>query len=114
MRSDDSTSNLTRHIKGCTAPAAGAKAIENFMHGSTYSMGKLRYQCIKWVVMQHRPFEIMGDTELLKMLKMLYSNVETPHPRSIPRDISRVFEMAKENRKTQLAVSHFLYSWLSI
>lgn len=92
------TGNLTQHVKKCAPkPNAESKAINTFMHGSTYSRSKMRYKLIRWVVRNHRPFAIVEDEDLLDIFKMLYAEVQVPSARTISRDIQEVFLLTRKN-----------------
>lgn len=67
------------------------------MHGSTYNKAKFRYLALMWIIRRHRPFAIIGDSELQDMFRMLYNKVDILSARTISRDAQEVFQMSKIN-----------------
>ncbi|THH18736.1 hypothetical protein EUX98_g8907 [Antrodiella citrinella] len=103
VRHDDSTSNLSRHIRICNpkvlAPGTG---IEQFAHGSTYNKAHFRFLIALWIARRHRPHAIVSDPELLQLFRMLYAKVEVPSPSTVSRDIREIFLMSRANVAAQL------------
>lgn len=98
VRHDRSTSNLNRHVERCSSRLAPAgQRINEFAHGSTYSKAELRYLITLWVSSCHRPFAIINDPPLQRILKMLFAKVDIPSPSTVSRDVKEAFTIAKKN-----------------
>jgi hypothetical protein len=118
VRHDRSTSNLNRHVEKCSAKLApSGQRINEFAHGSTYNKAEFRYLITLWVSQCHRPFAIMADPPLQRMLRMLYAKVDIPSPSTVSRDVKEAFEIAKKHVGLALQVRHSgntIYpSWLT-
>jgi hypothetical protein len=72
-----------------------SKSIANYAHGSTYSKAELHYLISLWVFKCHRPFAIIDDEPLQRILKMLYAKVETPSATTISRDVKEIHGISK-------------------
>ena len=90
---EDSTTNLLRHVKSCDGQEINES--QSYAHGSSYSKAELRYFISLWVVQCHRPFTIIEDLPLQRILKMLYAKVETPSPNTISRDVKEIHGISK-------------------
>jgi hypothetical protein len=115
VRSDDSTSNLNRHVTRCAGhlPQSG-QAINDFAHGSTYTKAEFRYLSVVWVSQCHRPFAIVNDEPLQRMFRMLYAKVDIPSPTTLSRDVKEVHDLAKQNVAKVLQVCcHVRRGWFS-
>lgn len=55
VRYDNSTSNLSTHVKQCTPNAADNETIDKYAQGSSYTVGKFRYTLLRWpwIVVRH-------------------------------------------------------------
>jgi hypothetical protein len=105
VRHDRSTSNLNRHVEKCSGKLAPAgQRINDFAHGSTYSKAEFRYLITLWVSLCHRPFTIVADPPLQRMLRMLYAKVDIPSPTTVSRDVKEVYRIAKKNVGSVLQV----------
>lgn len=106
-RHDDSTSNLGRHCRYCTAvpnaQAAGQLTMPMFAAGSTYSEIKLRFLIVKWCACNSRPMVIVKDEAYVEQLKMFNQGVVIPSDTTVSRDIKRVFDVAKTYVKEYIA-----------
>lgn len=102
-RHDDSTSNLGRHCKYCTAvpnaQAAGQLTMPMFAAGSTYSDIKLRYLIVKWCACNNRPMVIVKDEAYVEQLRMFNQGAVIPSDTTVSRDIKRVFDIVKAHVK---------------
>jgi hypothetical protein len=105
VRHDRSTSNLNRHVERCSSRLAPAgQRINEFAHGSTYSKAELRYLITLWVSSCHRPFAIVNDPPLQRILKMLFAKVDIPSPSTVSREVKEAFMIAKKNVGSVLQV----------
>ena len=97
-RSDESTSNLNRHVRSCDEKRVPSEqSIADFAHGSTYTKSEFRYLVSLWVMQCHRPFAIIEDPPLLRMLRMLYAKVDVPSATTVSRDVKEIFRISKVN-----------------
>lgn len=104
-RADDSTSNLTRHIKRCAPKKTPqTQLITAYTSGSSYSKAKFRYLVTMWIVRHHRPFRIVEDEELVELFQMLYAQVHVPTRNSISRDVQEIYTMTKKSIGRMLRV----------
>lgn len=95
-REEDSTTNLVRHVKSCEGQVVDpSKSITNYAQGSTYNKAELRYLVSRWVFECHRPFSIIDDAPLQRILKMLYAKVETPSQTTLSRDVKEIHSISK-------------------
>ncbi|KIP01115.1 hypothetical protein PHLGIDRAFT_509997, partial [Phlebiopsis gigantea 11061_1 CR5-6] len=61
-RTDDSTTNLKRHVDSCEGKLAPrVQRIEEFAHGSTYDKSRFRFVLSMWCARRHRPYVIVQD-----------------------------------------------------
>jgi hypothetical protein len=105
---DSGTTNLKRHVDTCTGKIAlGDQSIKNFSQGSTYSDGEFRFLITRWVTMCHRPFSIIEDLPLQKMLKMLYTNVKILSDTTVSRDVREAHHILKTEVAKALQVCFF-------
>lgn len=114
-REEDSTTNLVRHVKSCEGQVVDAsKSITNYAQGSTYNKAELRYLVSRWVFECHRPFSIIDDEPLQRILKMLYGKVETPSPTTVSRDVKQIHKIAKGHvgKKLQVRLSGCFQSFV--
>ncbi len=70
----------------------------------------MRYLCALWVTRCHRPYAIVADDELLAIFRMLYAQVEVPHPTTLSRDVKEIFLIAQKNVAHMLQVSYLKMS----
>jgi hypothetical protein len=103
--------NLLHHIKSCEGQVIKAsKSIANYAHGSTYSKAEIRYLISLWVFQCHRPFTIIDNPPLQRILKMLYVKVETPSSTTISRDVKEIHSISKVHIGKVLQVRvHFTF-----
>ena len=102
---EDSTMNLLCHVKSCEGQVVDAsKSIANYAHGSMYSKAKLHYLVSLWVFKCHRPFTIINDEPLQRILQMLYARVETLSATTISRDVKEICSIAKVKVRKVLQV----------
>ncbi|PIL27248.1 hypothetical protein GSI_10392 [Ganoderma sinense ZZ0214-1] len=100
---DESTSNLNRHINVCVPPTAlNATQITGYAQGVNYSYARVRYLLAMWIARRHRPFTIVEDLEFCELLHMLYARVEIPSRVTISRDLKDIFEDSCARVKTKL------------
>jgi hypothetical protein len=85
-RSDDSTSNLTRHAKSCGIAPSTALTPE-----SNFDLGRFRYLVAAWSARRARPFAIIEDEDLRDILIMLRSTIEIHSRQTVARDISDMY-----------------------
>jgi hypothetical protein len=83
-RSDDSTSNLTRHAKSCGISPSTAPE-------SNFDLGRFRYLVAAWSARRARPFAIIEDEDLREIFIMLRSSIEIHSRRTVARDISDMY-----------------------
>lgn len=57
-----------------------------------------------WVVCSHRPFVIVKDDYLVKILQMLNSRVVIPSDTTVSRDVKEIFALCQGNVKEFLLV----------
>ena len=113
-REEDSTTNLVRHVKSCESQVVDpSKSIASYAQGSTYNKAQLRYLISRWVFECHRPFSIIDDPPLQRILKMLYAKVETPSSTTVSRDIKEIHTISKVHVGRFLQVC-FSYHFLSL
>jgi hypothetical protein len=109
-REEDSTTNLVRHVKSCEGQVVDAsKSIANYAQGSTYNKAELRYLVSRWVFECHRPFTIINDAPLQRILKMLYGKIETPSSTTISQDVQDIHGISKCHVGMYLQVRHSYY-----
>src|ERR1700761_9573370 len=95
---DSSTSNLTKHAKGCDPAFAATSSSHNlsitdFAAGCTYRHEDFCFLISTWIVKNHCPYTIVDDEELQKAFKMLYGHVEISSQRTVVRDTARLFAL---------------------
>jgi len=112
-RTDESTSNLNRHVKSCDQKATPpGQAITDFAHGSTYNKAEFWYLVSLWVTQCHRPFAIVEDPPLLQIFRMLYAKVDVPSATTVSRDVKEIFQLSKVNVGKVLQVrTSIIPSW---
>ena len=67
--------------------ASANQAISAFTHGSTYSPATFKFRLAIWIARSQCLFQIVQDEYLLALFKMLFVQVEIPHPTTVSRDI---------------------------
>jgi len=107
-RHDESTSNLTRHVRNC-APTNSTQtcALAVYASGSKYTKASHRMKLALWVSSRHRPFTIVEDTELLDIFMDLNPNCETSSRHTLSRDVKEIFSLSRGEVGTMLQVSLF-------
>jgi hypothetical protein len=103
VRTDDSTSNLVKHVSHCQ-PTIGLEneLITMYANGQTYNAPQMRFLLAKWVSRRFRPFLIVEDPELIAIFRMLYGRVQVPSASTVSRDVKEIFVMSK------ICVKHLL------
>src|ERR1700761_6204877 len=109
---DSSTSNLTKHAKGCDPAFAAASSSHNlsitdFAARCTYRHEDFCFLISTWIVKNHHPYTIVGNEELQKAFKMLYGRVEIPSRRTVVRDTTTLFALSHEKLIDKLKVSQY-------
>ena len=103
-------SNLKRHVDACDGKVVtGAASIEDFAHGGRYNVGTFRFLLVMWIVRRYRPFLIVEDEELRRLLRMLYARVEIPSAVTISRDVQEIFNVTLKNVAKRLQVRYLQY-----
>lgn len=109
MRTDESTSNLLRHVEKCEPQnSAQTRAITTYAHGSTYHPAKHRLSLALWVSRRARPYAIVEDAELREIFYNLNSNVKTPSASTVSRDVREIFKMSRVKVGDLLKVNFIL------
>jgi len=87
-----------------------SKDIANYAQGSTYSKAELQYLVSRWVFECHRPFAIIDDPPLQRILKMLYAKVKSPSQTMVSRDVKEIHGISKVHVGDflQVCLSHYL------
>ncbi|PBK77848.1 hypothetical protein ARMSODRAFT_1010481 [Armillaria solidipes] len=71
---EDSTGNLSDHIKSCTpTTAADQGLIFDYANGHSYSAARFHFLLAMWIARRHHLHKIVNDPELVEIFKMLYS-----------------------------------------
>lgn len=104
-RTDESTSNLNRHVKAC-APVSSAqsKALASYVHGHGYSHARHRVGLALWCARRARPYAAVEDPELVMLFKDCYAGVEMPSRVTVSRDVQEIHRITKEHLKRELVV----------
>ena len=77
MEFQESTGNLSRHVKSCDPDdVPEVEMITTYASGVTYSLARLRFLIAMWVTRRHHPFLIVEDPEFREILRMLYPKVQ--------------------------------------
>jgi hypothetical protein len=90
-RTDESTSNLIRHVNTCDPPTSPA-SVASF---STYTVGRFRYLVATWSARRARPHFIIEDEELREIFTMLNSLVKIHSHQTVSRDISDMYHRSR-------------------
>ena len=67
-----------------------------------YNKAEFRFLITLWVSQCHRPFSIITNPPLQRMLRMLYAKVDIPSPSTVSRDVKEAFKIAKRHVGTVL------------
>ncbi|KAJ3511231.1 hypothetical protein NMY22_g15715 [Coprinellus aureogranulatus] len=105
-RTDESTSNLNRHVRTCPAGqpvTTQSTALTNYVHGHSYSSARHRVSLSLWCARAKRPYAIVEDAELVGLFKDLYAGVEMPSRVTVSRDTLEIHAMTKEHLKQELS-----------
>jgi hypothetical protein len=86
-RIDESTSNLNRHARTC-----GPSTPNSTPAVSTIDVGRFRYLVAAWSVCHERPYAIIEDVDLRKILLMLDPDIDIHSRQTVARDISDMYE----------------------
>ena len=105
VQTDDSTSNLVKHIAHCQ-PTTGLEneLITIYANGQTYNAVQMRFLLAKWVSHHFHPFLIVEDPELIAIFQMLYGRVQIPSASTVSCDMKEIFIMSKICMKYLLQV----------
>ena len=108
-RHDESTSNLTRHVRNC-APndSTQTRALAVYASGSKYTKASHHMKLALWVSNRHRLFSIVEDPELLEIFTDLNPNCSTPKHHTLSRDVKEIFSLSKIEVGTKLQVSRVI------
>ena len=90
-RTDESTSNLLRHINACDDSDSNNSVIS----ASNFDLGRFRYLIGAWSARCARPHTIIEDNELHEILTMLYTAIKTHSRQTVSRDISDMYEHSR-------------------
>ena len=113
MEYQDSTGNLSRHVKGCDPEeTAETEMISAYASGATYSPGRLRFLVAMWCARRHRPFAIVDDPEFQEIARMLYSKAKIPSHWTVSRDVQAIFNSTKPRVRDHLKVCEL--SWIAL
>lgn len=105
MEYQESTGNLSRHVKACDPEdTPEAEIITAYASGVTYSASRLRFLVAMWVARRHHPFTIVDDPEFQEILRMLYPKIKLPSRVTVSRDVRDIFERTRERLKDKLKV----------
>lgn len=95
---DNSTSNLTNHVRMCNAGRPKDQGtIVHFAHGSTYTPERLRVLLDLWVATSSRPYSLVNDAGFQQILRMFHQNVAIPSESTISRDVKEIYSICREN-----------------
>ncbi|KAG6905132.1 hypothetical protein DXG01_004667, partial [Tephrocybe rancida] len=73
LQTDDSTSNLSRHVLCCEPSVSANENIKTFAHGSKYDPATLQMKLALWVACCSRPYMIVEDPKFRDILQDLDS-----------------------------------------
>ncbi|KAI0309768.1 hypothetical protein OF83DRAFT_1039925, partial [Amylostereum chailletii] len=93
VRTDSSTSNLLSHTQSCGSETAPDLSISAFAHERLHLYTDL------WVACSHRPFVIIENEYLVKILKMFNSAAVIPSDSMVSRDVKEIFTVCQANVK---------------
>ena len=106
MDYQDSTGNLSRHVKMCEPQdTQEAEMITAFAAGVTYSPARLRFLLAMWVARRHRPFTVVEDPEFQQIVRMLYAKAQLPSHVTLLCDVQAIFAECKGKLIDYLQVS---------
>ena len=98
MEYQDSTGNLSRHVKACDPDdTPETEMITAYASGGQYSPGRMRFLVAMWVSRRHRPFQIVEDPEFREIVRMLYEKARLPSRVTVSRDVQDVHGLSKVN-----------------
>jgi hypothetical protein len=89
-RIDESTSNLNRHARTCGPSTPTLTPAE-----STIDIGHFRYLVAAWSARHERPYAIIEDVDLRRILLMLDPNINIHSRQTVARDISDMYERSR-------------------
>jgi hypothetical protein len=96
-RTDESTSNLTRHVRNCApADTSQTQALAIYASGSKYTKETHRMKVALWVANRHHPFSIVEDPELLEIFADLNPLCQTPKHHTVSRDVKDIFSLSQK------------------
>ena len=105
MEYQDSTGNLSRHVKACEpVDTPETEMITAYAGGATYSPARLRFLVAMWCARRHRPFGIVEDPEFHEIAHMLYSKAKIPLRWTVSRDVQTLFDSTKVRVREHLKV----------
>jgi hypothetical protein len=106
-RTDESTSNLLRHIEGCRVPCP---ILAGSPHSPNFNVGHFRYLVAAWSARHARPLSIIEDEEFCDILTMLNSAVRIHSRQTVSRDISEMYHRSRSVLALHLqSVKHRLH-----
>ncbi|KAF6747489.1 hypothetical protein DFP72DRAFT_784107, partial [Ephemerocybe angulata] len=98
-RTDESTSNLVRHVKACEAGVNPEQVnmFSAFVNGITFDYARHRVGLALWCARAARPNRIVEDPELIKCFTDIYPKVKMPSRMTIARDTKEIHQLTKEH-----------------
>ncbi|KAF8496361.1 hypothetical protein JB92DRAFT_2746923 [Gautieria morchelliformis] len=106
-RTDESTSNLQRHVNECSpVKSSETHVLAAYANGTTYSSARMCFLLAKWCAHNHRPCAIIEDEELIQIFKMLYGRVDILSRMTLSQDIHEVFDFLKAHVSRGLGWAH--------
>jgi len=110
-RTDESTSNLTRHVQNCApTDTSQTQALTIYASGSKYIKETHCMKVALWVANHHRPFLIVKDPELLKIFTDLNPHCQTPKHHTVSCDVKEIFSLSRKEVAIILQVCFVSFS----
>ena len=79
MEYQESTGNLSRHVKACDPEdILETEIITAYASRDQYLPGHMRFLIAMWVACRHRTFQIVDDPEFHEIVHMLYQKAQLP------------------------------------
>ena len=98
MEYQESTGNLSRHVKACEPEdSPETEKITTYASGGQYSPARMRFLIAMWVARRHRAFQIVDDPEFQEIVRMLYQKAQLPSRVTVSRDVQHIYVMSKAN-----------------
>lgn len=96
MDYQDSTGNLSRHVKMCEPQdTPEAEMITAYMSGVTYSPARLHFLLAMWVSRHHCPFTVVEEPEFQQIIRMLYAKAKLPSCITLSCNVQTIFSECK-------------------